>query len=41
VVSVEPTDALRSIETALRLVIRDVLGAKDWLKAAGAPEEAR
>lgn len=37
----EPTDALRSIETALRLVIRDVLGETEWLLAPGAPEEAR
>jgi hypothetical protein len=38
--SVEPTDALRSIETALRLVIRDVLGDEGWLAAAGSPDRA-
>lgn len=36
----EPLDALRSIETALRLVIRDVLG-EDWIKASGAPDVER
>jgi hypothetical protein len=38
--SVEPTYALRSIETALRLVIRDVLGDEGWLAAAGSPDRA-
>jgi hypothetical protein len=37
----EPSDALRSIETALRLVIRDVLGPTEWLRAPGAPDEAK
>lgn len=37
----EPTDALRSIETALRLVIRDVLGADGWVQAKGAPDVAK
>lgn len=34
----EPTDALRSIETALRLVIRDILGRDAWFKAKGVPD---
>ena len=38
---VEPTDALRSIETALRLAVRDVLGEAAWLSARGAPDEVR
>ncbi len=37
----EPTDALRSIETALRLLISDVLGSPRWLAAPGAPSEDR
>lgn len=39
---VEPTEALRAIETALRLVVRDVLGPdEDWLSAPGAPEREK
>lgn len=34
----EPNDALRSIEIALRLVVRDVLGS-DWQDAKGAPNK--
>jgi hypothetical protein len=37
----EPTDALRSIETALRLLISDVLGETAWLSSKGAPDRAR
>ncbi|XVV14378.1 hypothetical protein ACQP2X_08550 [Actinoplanes sp. CA-131856] len=37
----EPTAALRSIETALRLLICDVLGSPGWLAAPGAPSEDR
>jgi hypothetical protein len=35
---VEPTEALESIETALRLAIRHVMGDQ-WLQATGAPTE--
>jgi len=35
---VEPTQALLSIETVLRLVVREVLG-DEWLQAPGAPAE--
>lgn len=37
----EPTDALRSIETALRLAIVDVLGEQSWLDAPGAPDRTK
>ncbi|MFF0172275.1 hypothetical protein [Micromonospora profundi] len=37
----EPVEALRSIEIALRLVIKEVLGSEDWLQAKGAPERER
>lgn len=36
----EPTDALRSIETALRLAIREVFGY-EWIGAKGAPDEEK
>lgn len=36
----EPFDALRSIEIALRLLVRDVLGASKWLNSQGAPDES-
>lgn len=35
----EPTDALQSIEIALRLAIRQVFGEIDWLDAQGAPDK--
>jgi hypothetical protein len=38
---VEPTDALRAIEVALRLAVRQVLGGTEWLKAKGAPEREK
>jgi hypothetical protein len=37
---VEPTDALRAIEVALRLAVRQVLGA-EWIKAKGAPDREK
>lgn len=37
----EPTDALHSIETALRLLIMEVLGDDSWLAAPGAPDLSR
>ncbi|MEU4564456.1 hypothetical protein AB0F72_39260 [Actinoplanes sp. NPDC023936] len=37
----EPTEALRSIETALRLLIIDVLGESSWLSSPGAPDPGR
>ena len=37
----EPTDALRAIENALRIVIREILGRQGWLSATGAPDEGR
>jgi hypothetical protein len=36
---VEPTEALESIDTALRLVIRQVLGSITWLQARDAPSQ--
>jgi hypothetical protein len=36
-----PTDDLRSIETALRHVIRDIFGDDGWLSSTGAPDEER
>ncbi|MCG5463582.1 hypothetical protein MED01_001737 [Micromonospora sp. MED01] len=37
----EPVESLRSIEIALRLVIKQVLGEEDWLQARGAPDAER
>jgi hypothetical protein len=39
--TVEPTDSLRSIETALRLIIGEVLGEQTWISFPGAPDQAK
>lgn len=34
----EPNEALRSVEIALRLIVRELLGASGWVSAPGAPD---
>ncbi|MEU4769593.1 hypothetical protein AB0H12_40855 [Actinosynnema sp. NPDC023794] len=37
----EPSDALRSIETALRLAIRQIFDGDEWLAVTGAPDKEK